>query len=167
MKKIVRSALVLAVSAGMVLGATPAANALSSGGFTTGVTGVTGPVKIVEYGNTSNSEAVEQELISLINQHRVNNGVAPVEVSVSLMDSAKNWSNTMAQSNRLYHSGQNVDENIIRGTHKHNSLDLFESWKNSPGHNRNMLNPRHKTFGVGVSYDARGQIWATTQFYIL
>ena len=159
MKKIARMALVLAVSAGMVLGSTTA-NAFSSSSSSPKYL----PNNSVDVGGASDVAAIEQELIVLINQHRVNNGVAPVEVSVSLMDSAKNWSNTMAQSNRLYHSSQNVAENIIRGSRTHNSLDLFESWKNSPGHNRNMLNPQHKTFGVGVVYDVRGQIWGTTQF---
>ena len=163
MKKIARMALVLAVSTGMVLGATPAANALSSGGLSTRVTQ---PVTAVPYSDTITAEDVEQELLILINQHRVNNGVAPFEVSAPLMDSAQNWSNTMAQNNRLYHSGLNIAENIIRGSHNHNSLDLFESWKNSPGHNKQMLNPQYKTIGIGVSYDERGQTWATTHFYI-
>lgn len=162
MKKIARMALVLAVSTGMVLGTTPAANALSSGGLSTRVNQTVTPGY---YSDTLTTEAVEQELLILINQHRVNNGVAPAEVSVSLMDSAQNWSNTMAQRNKLYHSGQNVAENILRSDRPRDARHLFENWKNSPGHNNQMLNPQYKTIGVGVVYDAKGNTWATTQLY--
>lgn len=160
MKKIARMAIVLAVSAGMVMGSTTA-NAFSSSSFFPKYL----PNNSVDVGGASDVAAIEQELIVLINQHRVNNGVAPAEVSVSLMNSAKNWSNTMAQSNRLYHSGQNVAENVLRSDRPQGALHIFERWRNSPGHNKNMLNPQYKTIGVGVVYDAKGNTWATTQLY--
>lgn len=43
---------------------------------------------------------------------------------------------------------------------------LFDQWRNSPGHNRGMLNPAAQGMGLGVQTRENGEIWATTMFFI-
>ncbi|WP_066528698.1 CAP domain-containing protein [Corynebacterium bouchesdurhonense] len=44
--------------------------------------------------------------------------------------------------------------------------ELFEDWRNSPDHNANMLSPVYQGVGLGLVRTARGEIWATTMFFI-
>ena len=110
-------------------------------------------------------DAEEQAFLVLINNYRQQNGLAPLQASIAL-DTASDWmSNDMAQKNYFSHTdslgrdpfvrmtafGYNYNtykgENIAAGYS--DAASTFNQWKNSPGHNQNMLNPSYKVIGIG------------------
>jgi uncharacterized protein YkwD len=67
-------------------------------------------------------------------------------------------------------SGENVLYNYasiyrtIAENAEHMADFAFLQWKNSPGHNENMLNPSSKVHGVAFFIEPSGQVWATDIF---
>ncbi len=41
------------------------------------------------------------------------------------------------------------------------SDEIFTNWKNSQGHNQNMLRAEFTQYGLGVRFDESGQLWST------
>lgn len=56
-------------------------------------------------------------------------------------------------------------QNATREQWKNVPESLFTGWHNSPGHNRNMLNPRYQGMGLGITVRPNGEVWATTMFF--
>jgi uncharacterized protein YkwD len=117
--------------------------------------------------------ASEQELLSLINAYRQQNG-APALVSQPQLKQAAEWlSHHMATGGPFDHTdglgraffkrladcgytGKTTSENIAENSDKTDSAaKTFDQWKNSPGHNTNMLNPKYVQIGIAefVSQD--------------
>lgn len=44
------------------------------------------------------------------------------------------------------------------------ALEIFNDWKNSSGHNQNMLNKTHQNHGFSIFIDQNGTLWATDLF---
>ena len=113
-----------------------------------------------------NSE--EQAFVTLINNYRTQNGLAPLQVSVTLTNAAKWMSGDMAASNYFSHTDSYGRDPVARmaafgysyATWKGENIaagngtaaDTFTQWKNSPEHNQNMLNPSYTVIGVGRVY---------------
>ena len=124
---------------------------------------------------------LEQEFLRLVNDHRRANGLAPLAMSQTLGAAARHHSVDMAKRDYLRHTtkgtrigpsdrieahdypyvGQTaLSENIYGGYGTRNGKDLgsaeaaFHSWKNSPGHNQNMLSRRFTTIGIGRAHEA-------------
>lgn len=113
---------------------------------------------------TTDDSAVEEELIWLINDYRVENGIAPLVRSEVLMECADirvqeikvKFAHTRPDGTS---SGTVVKEvtglnyvcgeNIIRSAF--NASEVFNVWKNSSGHNNTMLNESFKSIGVGYT----------------
>lgn len=123
----------------------------------------------------------ERAFFSLVNEHRQQNGVAAFQgVSISLTRAAQFHSDDMAQKDVFSHTlsdgttwSQNLTnfgytggtraENIAAGNATADAA--FTQWKNSPGHNTNMLNGDYRVIGIGRAYDASstyGWYWTTT-----
>lgn len=106
----------------------------------------------------------ELAFMDLINAYRRTNGAGPLSLSLRLTVASEGHSRDMAS--RTYFSHESLDgrtpwermraagyrfsapmgENLAVGF---NSADtVFEGWKASPGHNRNMLDPDFVTVGV-------------------
>jgi uncharacterized protein YkwD len=125
-------------------------------------------------------DAEETAFVTLINQYRAQNGRAPLQVSVALTASSKWMSVDMATKDYFSHtdslsrdpfarmaafsytySGYS-GENIAAGNAS--AEDTFTQWKNSPGHNANMLESSYNVIGVGRAYAATssyGWYWTT------
>lgn len=119
--------------------------------------------------------ATEQAFLNLLNQYRVQNGVGPLAVSATLNTAAYNHSRDMSDNNYFSHNSPNGDtpwdrmadagydyntykgENIARGYAS--AQAVFDGWRNSPGHNANMLNPNFNVIGIG--YVSDGHYWTT------
>ena len=43
-------------------------------------------------------------------------------------------------------------------------MELHQLWLDSPGHRARMLDSAYDTAGIGVTHDARGRMWAVTDF---
>ncbi|HZS05801.1 MAG TPA: CAP domain-containing protein [Blastocatellia bacterium] len=115
-------------------------------------------------------DAEEQAFLKLINDYRAQNGLSALKVSIALTTAAKWMSGDMAAKN--YFPSNHVDslgrdpfkrmadfgygynswrgENIAAGYA--DAANTFNQWKNSPGHNANMLNANYTVIGIGRVY---------------
>ncbi len=125
-------------------------------------------------------DAEEVAFLGLINQYRAQNGLEPLAMSPTLTTAARDHSLDMGTQNYFDHTGLNgstffqriaaagypggtTAENIFAGGQT--AQGAFESWRNSPGHNANMLNPAYKAIGIGranVPGSDWGWYWTTT-----
>lgn len=117
----------------------------------------------------------EAELLRLLNDYRVDNGLNALEYREDLAASARYKSNAMLQFDYFDHNNPNfenrgfdyllwdvfnlkytvIGENLASvgksGPFSNlEAAELFEGWKKSPGHNAQMLNPDHRYIGIGV-----------------
>lgn len=133
-------------------------------------------------------QAVLNKMVALVNDHRAANGKKPYSVANRLVNSANIWSKHMADNGVFDHvvNGKDVQatfpelgpissENIamtgliVTGDMEQDAINLanqlFTMWKNSAGHNANMLSSLMTQFGFGfhaVQIDGNNyQIWAT------
>lgn len=124
----------------------------------------------------------EQAFLKLINDYRTANGLGTLQASVTLTNASKWMSNDMATKGYFSHTdstgrdpftrmksfGYNYNtwmgENIAAGYS--DAVNTFNQWKNSPGHNENMLNPNFKAIGIGriVNLGAYYGFYWTTDF---
>lgn len=120
--------------------------------------------------SASGNYGFESTLIDLINQERINQGVAPLNTQSQLSSAARGHSQDMACNNIFSHTGLDgsspfdriawqgysfsaAAENIYAGSGPYDSpQEAFNAWMNSPGHRDNMLNPVYSDIGIGYSY---------------
>lgn len=136
--------------------------------------------------------AVTSQMVALVNQHRAANGVPALNNVGRLNTSANAWSKYMADNGFFDHvspggqtangmypqygpiSGENIaaTQLIVTGDMQqdaHNlANELFGMWKNSSGHNANMLDDLFADFGFGFhavkTSDGVYSIYATQHF---
>jgi uncharacterized protein YkwD len=104
----------------------------------------------------------ELEVIRLTNRERTSRGLRPLEIVPSLMTDARNWSNVQATRGRMFHSRMGHGENVAWNYNTPESV--MTAWMNSPGHRRNILNPRYTMIGVGGVTGRNGAIYSTQCF---
>lgn len=111
----------------------------------------------------------EAAFLTLINQYRAQNGLGPLALSGKLSAAANFHSWEMAEYNYFSHTlrnGVTWSQNITNfgytaNTYKAENIAagyetaalVFNTWKNSAGHNANMLSPNYTVIGIGRSYD--------------
>jgi uncharacterized protein YkwD len=113
----------------------------------------------------------ENELIRLINQYRIENGLEALEVNNSLMQASRYHAADMANENYFEHATHNRNRHSLQrgistfkrigrfydgfanteniGAGYFSPQSVFEGWVNSPGHDVNLLNPSSTHVGVG------------------
>lgn len=114
-------------------------------------------------------DAEEAAFLTLINQYRAQNGRGPLAYSGKLNAAANYHSWEMAEYNYFNHTlrggvtwSQNIAnfgytantykaENIAAGYET--AAAVFNTWKNSLGHNANMLSANYTVIGIGRSHD--------------
>ena len=122
----------------------------------------------------------EGKFLTLINDYRALNGLGALQISPMLEQDAMWMAGDMASKSYLNHtdslgrdpfvrmqafgfsSYSTAGENIADG----NALaaDTFTQWKNSPGHNANMLGQSYKFIGIGRANNpssSYGWYWST------
>ncbi len=128
----------------------------------------------------SSLDSEEQAFLGLINGYRGQNGLPALTTSTNLnraaawlvVDLGTNnyFSHTdslgRSPSQRVMDCGypQGAGENIAVGTVASTAQQAFDMWKNSAGHNANMLNGTYKQIGIGRAYtggSTYGWYWAT------
>ncbi len=141
------------------------------------------------------NDIVCDEMHRLVNEHRKNNGVAKFEIKSDLDRSAYLKSKDMIDNNYFDHnhngvsfdkiayklSGVNINGENIAGNYiadnkyteesaENLANALFTQWKNSSGHNANMLNKDYKAFGFGFMLGGKDanytKVYATQQFVL-
>jgi uncharacterized protein YkwD len=122
----------------------------------------------------------EQAFLGTINNYRAQNGLGPLALNDSLNNVARWMANDMAANNYFSHTdslGRNPfermdqmgyayntwrGENLVAGTET--ASQAFQMWKDSPGHNENMLAGNYTVIGIARVYGASsdyGWYWAT------
>ena len=123
----------------------------------------------------------ELAFLALVNQHRAQNGLPALGLSYTLSRAAA-WKSRDLGVNRYfahddlsrtwvqrirdcgYRYNTYIGENIAAGVSS--AQAAFDLWKNSPGHNANMLGANYTTIGIGREYVAGSpyQWYWTTEF---
>ena len=124
-------------------------------------------------------EAQEAEFLRLINDYRVSKGLGPLVATRLLGQVAYDHSLDMATHAYFDHADQQghspfdrmraagyqggwMAENIAAGNG--NAAATFDQWKNSPGHDANMLGTHYKAIGIGRAHadgSPYGWYWTT------
>ena len=130
-------------------------------------------------------DSIEQEFLNILNDYRRANGVGEVMSERALAEGAYDYSQLMGETGHFDHTGPDgssfdermcdagydpacgprtfVAENIAAG--QPTASEVFEAWRTSPGHNRNMLDSRAVVVGIGrveVSGSPYGVYWTNT-----
>lgn len=134
---------------------------------------------------TACTEASPQEIKQIItdvhenaNRERVTAGVKPVERQGDLEKIAQDWSQEMADDDRMSHNpeirplvdaqfpGQwrGYGENVLQTWCGADGAKLVNQWMNSFPHRLNLLNPAHTHLGVGVAIADSGKLYSTQNF---
>jgi len=107
----------------------------------------------------------DQELLRLVNEKRIENGVKPLKINNKLIAAAQGKANHMFANNYWAHfapdsttpwqfiTANNYDylyagENLAKGFV--NSNDIVEAWMNSPAHRENTLSPQYEDIGFAI-----------------
>ena len=114
----------------------------------------------------------EQALLDRVNDYRIQNGLNPLSISASLTGAARLMSEDMATEDYFSHtdslgrspfermalSGYDCEayntwcgENLAAGVAS--GGETFDLWRNSPGHNGNMLNPNYVVAGIAAAFN--------------
>ena len=114
----------------------------------------------------------EQALLENVNNYRIQNGLNPLTISPTLTEAARWMSQDMGDGDYFSHSdslnrspfdrmaasgydceayntwcGENLAAGVSAGS------ETFELWRNSPGHNGNMLNPNYVVAGIAAAFN--------------
>lgn len=131
--------------------------------ITTSTTSVTPAPKPAPAPAPSCSGSFSQEFLCLLNQYRASQGKGRLSYSSSLSSVALSYSSWMNSTGSFSHVGPNGErawdrcaaagtsclaENLALGATS--AQNLFNMWKNSAGHNANLLGS-YSTIGLGVS----------------
>jgi uncharacterized protein YkwD len=116
-------------------------------------------------------DAQEQQFLTLINNYRTSQGLPALATSISL-NRAASWMavdmatkgyfahNEPPPSNRTWSqrltdcgdSWSSAGENIAAGTVMDTAQEAFDIWRNSSGHNANMLGASYRQIGIARHY---------------
>ncbi|MRG95154.1 CAP domain-containing protein [Polyangium spumosum] len=118
---------------------------------------------------TTPLDAEEQAFLAMLNDYRAQNGRGPLTACTSLSRAAQGHSEDMRDQNYFSHTGKNgssfskracdscydnacplqtaMAENIAAGNSSGSAT--FTQWKNSSGHNANMLGSAYTVIGIG------------------
>jgi hypothetical protein len=111
------------------------------------------------------TEITAQELLTLTNKKRAENGLAPVQLNDTLSNAASQKASDMFSKNYWAHNSPEgttpwvfiksagydylyAGENLARGFTT--SSDVIDAWMDSPGHRENMLSPNYREIGFAV-----------------
>jgi uncharacterized protein YkwD len=115
--------------------------------------------------NKINFDSLSNATILLINKYRLENNLNSLEIDTSLNNYSKNWGKHLCENNQLVHSETEklniVSENIYGlftfgfficdvGYFKSQPKIVFDSWRTSIEHNKNMLNDKAKKIGLYI-----------------
>lgn len=131
--------------------------------------------------STVNSNFInyQKEVLNLVNKERTSRGLSALKLNDSLSNVATTKSQDMIDKNYFDHTsptyGSPFDmmkrfgisynaagENIAMG--QSSPQEVMNSWMNSPGHRKNILNPNFTELGVGVAKKGSTLYW--TQMFI-
>jgi uncharacterized protein YkwD len=138
------------------------------------------PVPTGSLTGTATLDTEERAFLTLINQYRAQSGLTALQPSVKLIQASDWLSSDMATRNYFSHTDlqgrdpftrmhdfgyttyTSAAENIAAGNAT--AQATFTQWKNSAGHNANMLGASYRAIGIGRAQDTSssyGWYWTT------
>lgn len=124
-------------------------------------------------GNTGGGSTAQQ-VVALVNEERAKVGCSPLTSNAQLTTAAQRHSDDMAARDYMDHTnpdGQGPGERITAAGYRWSTYGenvaagqsgpsaVMNSWMNSSGHRKNILNCAFKEIGVGVTSDSGGPKW--------
>jgi uncharacterized protein YkwD len=110
------------------------------------------------------------EIMFAHNKERSSHGLDNLQTDELMQSHAQKWADWMALNNSLTHSRLviagteyfTMGENIAMG---YDDIDsVLHGWMNSPGHRRNILNPKFTHAGFGYAKRPNGSAYWCAQF---
>lgn len=166
----------IAAAAALFAGSVNApAQALSSfGTFNPAAFGFTVPAAAGPVTPAPQTSASVQGIINQTNAQRVANGLAPLRVDPNLTNLAQDWANTLSRDGNTRHrpnywthypAGLPAGgENVLQAWSDYSDARIVQLWMDSPGHRKNLLDPRAKSVGIGMAISADGKLYAVQNF---
>ena len=107
------------------------------------------PITIFSQSTNNEINVAVKKHLQLLNEYRLENNVNELKLDVKLCNLAQTWAKHMYDTDNFVHSNYNYYENIYYTSFIENiALQSLNGWKNSPGHNENMLKS-HNLVGIG------------------
>ena len=121
--------------------------------------------------SAANRAELETSLLCLTNSYRAEMGLAPVGLDTRLGAASRAHSEDMVARNYFEHTnpeGAGPDERAAAAGYPgevgeniaYSSVGtirvLFEAWRDSPGHEQNMLDPSYRAVGIGLAVGRPG-----------
>ncbi len=120
-----------------------------------------------------------EEMFEALNEYRIENGLDPLFYSQALEQAANDMAEDLwvrgffahvnpdgeGPADRALEAGfcnRYVGENLAAG--HLNVPQVMQAWKESPGHNANMLTPGYRYVGMGHSFDGSGRQYWVQEF---
>ena len=116
----------------------------------------------------SETQLNPEKAVELINAYRKQNGLKPLKLNAQLSNAAKNHSRDLAKWDRISHfgsDGSNPWDRVKRtgynarlaaenvGTGQITIEEVIKGWKESPGHNKNLLLADAEHVGIALVQD--------------
>ena len=137
------------------------------------------PSQVIKIPNLAEVKALEKAVITLVNQERAKQGLAPLSHNWQLSRVARYKSEDMRDKNYFSHTSPTygspftmmknfgirymaAGENIAMG--QQTAAAVMSSWMNSPGHRSNILSKSFTEIGVGVAKSKSGTLYWTQMF---
>ena len=111
---------------------------------------------------------LREGIIREIDSYRIGHGRGALAPNPELDREAQAWADRLASRDEVVHNsallGRGYGENIVAaGTHC-GAVCLVDLWKNSPGHNENLLDPGYRSAGMGIAYSGNGKVFVVHNF---
>lgn len=119
------------------------------------------------------AKSLQQDILDRVNQERSKTGAAPLKLNAKLSAAAQKQAQNLMDTGIFSHTidGKNVGdrataagynwgrigENIAEG--QRSAADVMQSWMNSEGHRKNILNAEFQELGVGYTEDSEGSTY--------
>ena len=124
---------------------------------------------------TSEGAQYANTVLNKVNELRSSMGLQPVTRYQELDAVAQDWSEQQAAANNMSHRPDFTSvypqgwttgsENVAwRTSGGDTGALIFEQWRNSPGHYKNMTNPNVNSIGIGFAPTSDGKWYATQNF---
>lgn len=129
-----------------------------------------GLVQVSEAGNGYRADNQECQFLRQINKYR--NG-GKLKLSATLGAAAESHSEDQARRDKMFHSdldqlmdrhnydARPVGENVAWGTNLDSAKGVFDAWKRSAGHDRNMRDGDFEAIGIAREKGNKGWYWTT------
>lgn len=134
----------------------------------------------------ANTDSFDFQVLQLVNAERAKSGLNPLTLNEKLDVAADRYSERMALGDFFSHSdpydGSSIGTRVAQTGYRYTSVGenlaygqttpeaVVQAWMNSPGHRKNILNPKYTHMGLGYFYlnpdggNIRGQHYWTQVF---